>query len=490
MKFHILTLGMLCVASSLYGRTVDCTPGALSSLASPGQDPELVITGAVNAADLFYIAEKMPEVRTLDLSGCTIAEYRGARLLNHDYYAEATIPEGVFAASKITSVTLPSQSGLCIGDFAFSSSSLSAIDIPANVKSIGMGAFAACPALENVSIGGSKMGSYVFRNCPKLVNVNVTAPVKLSEGDFAGCAALSRVEGSTNIAYVADKAFQGCSALRSFQFGSKLVRVGHYAFESAGLVDVSMAEASRLDSIGDWAFAHNPELVTAHMPAATRTLGRGAFFACTSLENLELPTACTAVADYLLKDAGNIDTINIAEGLVSIGKYAFKGANAHSVKLPSTLEHIGDNAMEGMTALMDINAEALESVPTLGQDVWKDTNQRNVNLRTKYNMVDAFRNTPQWHLFTINGMDVDGVDSPVATAPTLRAIIAGEAIIVEAAGTDIERIELFSLGGEALVNAAVNAATATVDISGFNTKVFIVRCTLPQGKTASIKLAR
>ena len=91
---------------------------------------DLVVTGAVDAADLQFVNHQMPALRSLDLSGAVIASYSGERLMSGRSTSEAgVVPDYAFIDSRMTSIVLPA-SVKEIGEGAFAASDITAINIP------------------------------------------------------------------------------------------------------------------------------------------------------------------------------------------------------------------------------------------------------------------------------------------------------------------------------------------------------------------------
>ena len=63
---------------------------------------ELVVRGTVDVTDLVYIDEQMGQLESLDLSGATIVDYSGARVLGLTSHPAATIPARSFVGSSTT----------------------------------------------------------------------------------------------------------------------------------------------------------------------------------------------------------------------------------------------------------------------------------------------------------------------------------------------------------------------------------------------------
>lgn len=422
----IVTAGWISTSANV----VDCLPGALNSLIeSPDEVVELTIRGTVNASDLKFIADSMPGIRSLDLSSCKIVE----GVISH------------LEASKIESIVLPCEGRLSIGDFAFASSALKNVEIPSNVESIGTAAFADCRALTSVSIAGASVGESSFENCESLATVS----------------------GANTIVQIGNSAFEGCISLSDFEFSSELQSIGNSAFAGCRFESVVIPSEAPLDSIGEWAFAYNPKLMQVSLPQSTASVGKGSFFACSALCELTLPAACTRIDDYGMT------------GVAALGYLA----------LPGELEYIGSHAMEGMTGLGTVDGTQLTAVPGLGEEVFFGVNQALVHLNVDKRYAEAFQAAEQWQEFNINS-DVTNSDFSEILSNHLYGRLIGDVIYVESIGLPIDYLELYTIEGRMPVRAKLSAEQISVDVSAFDSRIFIVRCVMADKSIATLKLAR
>lgn len=444
---------------------IACSPGNFASLLE-GQEPNaLAISGSIDASDIFYIADKLPGLKALDLSQCTIAAYNGSPIKGSAHYRAGAIPPSAFAGSALESVVFPTKGTLSIGTGAFAASALKKLSLPSVKTDIADGAFAACLSLTEVDIpGATKVGPYAFRACKALTSANLSG-----------------------VTVLADKAFAACDALKEVAFGPGLVDIGSAAFEGCALVTANLS-ATAVNAIGDWAFADNSSLENITLPKGLKKLGKGVFFDCNALRDITIPEGCTLLPDYALKDCGlrDITMANVSH----IGAYSLKGASEMwHLALPSTLKSIGDNAMEGMTTLASINGSSLTLVPQLGNDVWDGVDQGKVTLLIKSAHVADFANTPQWKEFNIIDAETSSVDeNQVATG--LRGAITDGILYIESQGAEIAKVEVFDAAGHLLATAAPSSQTCAVDLANHTVKIFIVRTTLADTTVASLKLAR
>jgi len=119
-----------------------------------------------------------------------------------------------------------------------------------------------------------------------------------------------------------------------------------------------LSEQSKLKSIGANAFSQNTSLSSVVFNSEQSvSIGEGAFLGCTALSSITLP-ALSEFADYLLDSTSSVSKIVV----------------------PSTVSYIGDNAMANMTGLSSVNVKSLSSVPSLGEEVWRNVAQSYVEL--------------------------------------------------------------------------------------------------------------
>ncbi len=482
--FSALLLGFLSAAAL----EVSCTPGELRGVVSnPASVSELKISGSVDASDLFFIDSEMPGLRSLDLSNAAIVAYHGTLLRGAVNYEADMIPARAFAGSPMTSVTFPTRTTI-LGDGAFAGSALSHVYLTPAVRADGLGVFAGCPSLVEVVTGGAVCGDYAFSACPALVSADLHGNTRLPEGMFKDCAALSTVSGAEALTSVGPKSFDGCKALASIAFGSALGYIGDRAFASSGIAVADMSGCTALRSMGSWVFTDCRALTSAFLPAALESIGKGTFADCTSLRDVKFPAI--DIADYTFKDAPLAASPDIMpEGVSTVGDYALKGATGVAlVNLPSSLEYLGDGAMESMTGLTDIDATALASVPETGERVWEGVNQKNVNLKVRDDLGTSFASTPQWQEFHINAIST--LTSAVEAEKTLLARFEDMNLIVRSTGGQIAGIALYDVTGALLMSVRSASEEVMADTSHIGGNLFIVRVTMADGASAVFKMLR
>ena len=113
-------------------------------------------------------------------------------------------------------------------------------------------------------------------------------------------------------------------------------------------------------NLGAAAFDTQRTLVTVSLPSTLRTIGHSAFFYCSSLRTVSLPSdsQLTSIDGRAFAGCSALTLTSLPEGLRSIGLYAFMGCTRLALtSLPEGLVSIGVQAFSGCSSL------ALSSLP-------------------------------------------------------------------------------------------------------------------------------
>ncbi len=200
--------------------------------------------------------------------------------------------------------------------------SITSIEIPSGVTSIGNYAFYNCSNLTDTTVNGSaltRIGNYAFSGCGAIINVVIPAGVT-DIGNFAfnNCAGLATVTIPQSVTNIGASAFSADNQLASFSVAAantaycdadgvlyskdmtRLVKypaakagasyavpagvtsIENYAFEScAGLTSVTVP--SGVTSVGSFAFGYNDDLASVVFNGAAPSIASNAFYstACT-----------------------------------------------------------------------------------------------------------------------------------------------------------------------------------------------------------------
>lgn len=313
-------------------------------------------------------------------------------------------------------------------------------------NTIPLGAFAACTTLKTASVpAGVTIEGYVFSDCTSLESVNLNGATVIPEYTF-----------------------RGCTSLTSYTFDANIQTIGEGAFYGSGLTNLDLTGATALTSVGKAAFADCKSLTSVTFDADAKgiTIDTGAFFGCSALSSITLP-AVSSLSDFVLTNTSSIENIT----------------------LPASLTSLGENAMAGMTSLTNIDASALSSVPTPGEDVWRNVEQGSVFVETTDATKASFKAADQWTNFKYDNTSTSA-DNLLAETADAKARFVGNDLQIQSTGCNITHVSVYDTAGITLTSLTTNSDNISINTSDFQTRIYIVNITLSNGKTATTKLIR
>ena len=244
-------------------------------------------------------------------------------------------------------------------------SSLKSIDL-SSCEMLGSGSFGGCTQLENVVLKVCKrIESGAFcdyggsNNCPKLKSVgDISHCESIGEYAFQGCCSLTSVDLSS-CKTLKSNAFNGCSALERVELPN-LKSWDNSVFENCKkLISVTFPET--IDNIPALAFCNCENLSTIDLSHCS-IIGGGAFYNCTSLTDLKLlnvkQTEWTTYFDYeswksckvgSFMNCNNLTSVDLGS-IQKLGDRAFYGCTSlKKITLPSTITNLGWECFDGVT---------------------------------------------------------------------------------------------------------------------------------------------
>jgi hypothetical protein len=302
-----------------------------------------------------------------DFSQGVITGYRGTATVVEipatiNGQAVVAIGRSAFAASGLTSVTIP-YGVTSIGDWAFTiSARLASVMIPSSVTAIGRGAFAGS-RLTSVTIpnGVTSIGGFAFANCDSITSVSVSDSVTtVGENAFASCRRLITLTIGSGVASIGARAFQECPITR-LTIPASVTSIGESAFESnRGLRLLSIPES--VTSIGSNAFGYCVRLRSIAIRSNAVGIGN-AFFGCGNVVGIMLANQATSIGDGAFSDLPRLRMLSLPNTITSIGADAFRNTGLTSVSIPSSVTTIGAGAFS-LTALTSVTIP--DSVTSIG----------------------------------------------------------------------------------------------------------------------------
>ena len=328
--------------------------------------------------------------------------------------------EAFLECTNIKSVILPNTL-TAIGTQAFWGSSLVSISIPASVETIEGGAFCRCTALQTVTFEkGSKLktiksgsiwsgvfesctsltsieipasvetiGWIAFRNCTSLQTVTFEKGSKLKtiksgsiwSGVFESCTSLTSIEIPASVETIGWIAFRNCTSLQTvtFEKGSKLKTIETYVFYCTSLTSIEIPAS--VETIEEDAFLGCSSLKTVTFEKGTQLKTLDGFAGCTSLTTIEIPASVETIGGSAFEDCTSLQSVMFEKGtqLKTIeGGYQgrrsafYNCTSLTKIEIPASVETIGNNIFDGCTSLQTVTFEKGSKFKTIGSDVFSD----------------------------------------------------------------------------------------------------------------------
>ena len=217
------------------------------------------------------------------------------------------------------------------------------IEIAAGITAIGAHAFEGYEKISKIELPDSvtELGEYAFNHCSGVTSVRLSNNLtEIKATALSDLGTTSNVVGSVanpisitlpdSLLYIRGRAF-------SLSNGSGLKG------------DLTIPD--NVQSIGEDAFVNNHGLTgNLTIGKSVKEIGRGAFSSCNFTGKLSVPGSVTKIGEKAFM-SNKFTSIQIANGVTSIGEYAFSGCTSvHSIDLSSIAQAIyGDNAFASMS---------------------------------------------------------------------------------------------------------------------------------------------
>ncbi|MDO4200641.1 MAG: leucine-rich repeat domain-containing protein [Bacteroidales bacterium] len=286
--------------------------------------------------------------------------------------------------------------------------------------------------IETIVIGNgvTSIGMSAFFGYTALTSVTFAPESQLKSIDdyaFYDCSGLTSIEFPASVTSIGPSAFEGCSVLTSIEIPASVTSISAGAFYNCTcLSSVTFAPGSKLESIGDVAFAlngiSNGNLTSIVIPASVTSIGVSAFMFRTELTSV---------------------TFASGSKLESMREIAFALTGLTSVEIPASVTSIGTSAFNSCSNLASVK---LNSNPTIGNDAFKDIKEGatvTMNLAaaevggahwtTFYNNYGNFQTDENTEVYkgAVSGSEL------VLTAISDKIVDAGNAVILKSTGNPV-----------------------------------------------------
>lgn len=234
--------------------------------------------------------------------------------------------------------TVYCQPGLqTIGTLTFANcSSLRHVDIKEGLVTIGASAFSETGNLQAVTLPNSleTIGSDAFFNTGLL---SLTIPANVSTIGQGAFASNRGKYNSNNIGYYS---YAGGGTLQEVIFApnSRLTSLPSYAFLGQDALRTIDWEHTNIITINLGAIAYCKSIKIPQLPQKLKTIKEHVFNGCSSIDTILLPPRLETIEGYAFRDCSNVDVIKISSSVRNINNYAFTGCSNVSRVYTYTVE--------------------------------------------------------------------------------------------------------------------------------------------------------
>ena len=197
-------------------------------------------------------------------------------------------------------------------------------------------------------------------------------------------------------------------------------KLGDYAFYGcSGLTSLTLP--SSVTSIGNYAFTGCSGLTSLTLPSSVTSIGDYAFQDCSGLTSLTIPSGVTSIGNQAFYDCSGLTSLTIPSGVTSIGNYAFYGCSGlTSLTIPSGVTSIGKWAFRGCSGLTSIYVYP-ENLPELGIDIFNGCDAKNCTVYVPKGTIDDYKLSEFGYFEKIVEFDASGIDK-VTTSTNAKEV--------------------------------------------------------------------
>lgn len=205
--------------------------------------------------------------------------------------------------------------------------------------------------------GITSIGSTAFQYSPITELELPDSMTTIGWDAFRDCQYLKRITVQNSLFSVGPDAFKNTPWLAAQPAGPVYIGNVLYIYNNDGATTYTVREGTF--SITSNAFYNCTSLKSVVLPTSLQQLGGQVFQACTSLESITIPDSVKSIGAYTFYGCSALKTVTLGKNTERIGNYAFYGCTAlKSISLPASVQSVGENAFNGCKSLQSCTIPA------------------------------------------------------------------------------------------------------------------------------------
>ena len=225
------------------------------------------------------------------------------------------------------------------------------------IEGISSSCFSGCESLTTIEIPGSvtSIGSYAFQNCKNLQTVILNEGIEeISENVFSGCESLTTLEIPGSVTSIEKNMFSGCTNLQTVILQEGIEEISSDCFEDCEtLTTIEIPGSVKIIDSGTFFGCKN--LQTVILNEGIEEISSGSFSGCESLTTIEIPGSVKIIESYMFSGCTNLQTVILNEGTEEISSYSFSGCESlTTIEIPGSVKIIESYMFSGCTNLQTV----------------------------------------------------------------------------------------------------------------------------------------